>query len=124
MERNTLIDRIKGYACFLVLFGHVIMGIRKAGIVMPSFFFGLETFIWTFHVPLFLFLSGVVYTITDEWKRKKTKLNFIKYKLINLGVPYVAFSVVYVLINSMAGDTNTSFSVYDLINIWKTPIAQ
>lgn len=124
MGRNLLIDRLKGYACFLVLFGHVIMGMRNAGIVMPSFLFGLEKFIWTFHVPLFLFLSGAVYSITDEWHRKKTKFNFIKYKLLKLGVPYFVFSVIYILINSLSGDTNTSFSANDILTLWKTPVAQ
>ena len=60
MERNALVDKLKGYACFLVLFGHVIMGIRNAGIEMPAFFFGLEQFIWSYHVPLFLFLAAIM----------------------------------------------------------------
>lgn len=73
MERNLLVDRLKGYACFLVLFGHVIMGMRNTGIEMPVFFYGLEKFIWSFHVSLFLFLSGVVYKLTGEWQNKKSK---------------------------------------------------
>ena len=77
MERNVLVDRLKGYACFLVLFGHVIMGIRLAGINIPVFFEGVEKFLWSFHVSLFMFLSGVVYKETGEWKRKKTKSKFI-----------------------------------------------
>ena len=81
MERNVLVDRLKGYACFLVLFGHVIMGVRLAGVDSPAFFAGMEKFIWSFHVALFLFLSGVVYKVTGEWKSKKTKLRFISYKL-------------------------------------------
>ena len=100
MERNVLVDRLKGYACFLVLFGHVIMGIRLAGIDIPEFFLGMEKFIWSFHVALFLFLSGVVYKVCGEWKSKKTKSGFILYKLYTLGIPYIAFSVVYILINS------------------------
>ncbi len=124
MERNVLVDRLRGYACFLVLFGHVIMGIRIAGVNIPEFFWGMEKFIWSFHVALFLFLSGVVYTFTGEWKSKKTKWNFILHKLYNLGIPYVAFSVVYVLINSLAGGANTEFTLYDILNIWKTPVAQ
>ena len=55
MERNVLVDRLKGYACFLVLFGHVIMGIRLAGIDIPEFFGGMEKFFWAFQVALFLF---------------------------------------------------------------------
>lgn len=124
MERNVLVDRLKGYACFLVLFGHVIMGIRIAGIYIPNFFWGLEKFIWSFHVALFLFLSGVVYKMTGEWKGKKTKSGFILHKFYNLGVPYITFSIVYIFINSFVGQVNTQSSVADILNIWKTPVAQ
>lgn len=124
MERNLLVDKLKGYACFLVLFGHVIMGIRLAGINIPSFFKGIELFLWSFHVALFLFLSGVVYKETGEWHGKKTKFSFITHKLLNLGVPYIVFSVVYILINTFVGEANTNSSVNDVLNIWKTPIAQ
>ena len=124
MERNILVDRLKGYACFLVLFGHVIMGIRLAGINIPQFFWGMEKFIWSFHVALFLFLSCVVYKETGEWRGKKTKLKFILHKLLSLGVPYIVFSVVYILINSLVGQANTQSSVMDILYIWKTPVAQ
>ena len=50
MERNMLVDRLKGYACFLVLFGHVIMGIRLSGVPIPAFFHGLELLIWSLQV--------------------------------------------------------------------------
>lgn len=122
--RDVFIDRLKGYACFLVVFGHVIMGVRLSGVSMPAFFFELEKFIWSFHVPLFLFLSGYVYKITKEWKSKGTRLRFIKHKLINLGIPYMFFSAVYVFINSFVSNSNTHYSVSDILLIWKTPIAQ
>ncbi len=124
MERNVLVDRLKGYACFLVLFGHVIMGVRLAGISIPQFFWGLEKFIWSFHVALFLFLSGVVYKMTGEWKCKRTKSNFIIHKLYNLGVPYLVFSSVYIFINSVVGQANNQSSILDILYIWKTPVAQ
>ena len=124
MERNILVDKLKGYACFLVLFGHVIMGIRVAGINIPGFFEGVERFIWSFHVPLFLFLSGAVYKMTGEWRGKKTKLGFIINKLLSLGIPYVVFSAVYITINSFVGEANTNSSIKDILSIWKTPVAQ
>ena len=124
MERDVLVDRLKGYACFLVLFGHVIMGIRLAGIDIPKLFWGMEKFIWSFHVALFLFLSGVVYKVTGEWRSKKTKSGFILYKLYTLGIPYIVFSVVYILINSLVGEANTGFAISDIFYIWKTPVAQ
>ena len=73
---------------------------------------------------MFLFLSGVVYKVTGEWKSKKTKWEFILYKLYNLGIPYIVFSVIYILINSFVGESNTGFSPSDILNIWKTPVAQ
>ena len=124
MERDVLLDRLKGYACALVLFGHVIMGIRVAGIDIPSFFHGLEKFIWSFHVSLFLFLSGAVYKLCGEWRGKKTRTAFILHKLINLGIPYVVFSALYIIINSVVGEVNTSSSFIDILKIWKTPVAQ
>lgn len=124
MERNVLVDRLKGFACFLVLFGHVIRGIRTAGINIPQFFEGMELFIWSFHVALFLFISGVVYQLTGEWKRHKTKHGFMLHKLLGLGIPYVVFSVVYIAINSLVGQANTQSSIKDILFIWKTPVAQ
>ncbi len=124
MVRDAFADRLKGYACFLVVFGHVIMGIRNAGIDIPGLFYVLENYIWSFHVALFLFLSGYVYKITGGFESKKTRLNFIKHKFINLGVPYVIFSVVYILINAFIGGANTQSSYMDVFMIWKTPVAQ
>lgn len=124
MERNVLVDRLKGYACFLVLFGHVIRGIRNAGIGIPSFFEGMELFIWSFHVALFLFLSGVVYRLTGEWRGHKTRWGFILHKLLALGIPYVVFSAVYIAINSFVGEANTQSAITDILFIWKTPVAQ
>lgn len=124
MERNRLADRLKGYACFLVLFGHVILGMRNSGVEMPSLFYWLEPFIWSYHVALFLFLSGAVYRITGGWKSKKTKGGFIRHKAISLGVPYLIFSVVYIGINSIVGQANTQSSIWDILYLWKTPVAQ
>ena len=124
MERNVLIDRLKGYACFLVLFGHVIRGIRTAGISVPQLFEGMELIIWSFHVALFLFLSGVVYRLTGEWKNHKNQYGFILHKLLNLGIPYAVFSVVYIVLNSLMAGVNTQASITDVFLIWKTPVAQ
>ena len=60
-ERNKLVDCLRGYACLLIEFGHVILGVRNASIDVPMFSVYLERFIWSFHVALFMFLSGYVY---------------------------------------------------------------
>jgi fucose 4-O-acetylase-like acetyltransferase len=60
-----------------------------------------------------------VYKETGEWRAKKTKYKFILHKLLNLGVPYFAFSAIYITINSFVGEANTNSSITDIIYIWK-----
>lgn len=122
MQRNIFADRIKGYACFLVVFGHVIMGVRLSGVDIPKIFYGAEKFIWSFHVALFLFMSGFVYSLTGE--RGRTKRAFLLHKLINLGIPYITFSAVYIIINSFVPGVNTHSALSDILLIWKEPVAQ
>ena len=125
MARNKLVDCLKAYSCLLVVFGHVILGIQNmGGIAQPRFASPLKDFIWTFHVPLFMFLSGFVYRLTGEWKGKKTRWQFILHKAVNLGVPYFVFSILYILINSLIPGTNTEYSLRDILFLWKTPAAQ
>lgn len=124
MNRDKLVDSLKGYACILVVFGHVIMGIRKAGAESSIAFYWLERFIWTFHVQLFMFLSGYVYYINGEWTKQKKRSSFILHKVINLGIPYIVFSIVYILINSIVSSTNTDYSLKMILIIWKEPVAQ
>lgn len=94
--RDRFVDQLKGLACFLVVFGHVIMGIRKAGIPTPKSMVFVEEYIWTFHVPLFMFLSGYVYRLTGGWEAKGTRKKFLLHKLFNLGIPYFVFSSIYI----------------------------
>ncbi len=91
MKRDRLTDLLKGYACLLVVFGHVIIGLRTSGAAVPSAMPLLEKFIWTYHIDLFMFLSGYVYSITGGWQRKGTQLRFIGCKLLDLGIPYFIF---------------------------------
>lgn len=124
-KRDTSVDLLKGYACFLVVLGHVLMGVRKAGVYTPAFFVGAEDFIWTFHVGLFMFLSGYVYSITGGYKSKGSRLKFLGHKLLNLGVPYLSFSIIYIVLNSlMGGAVNTGMQLKDIFFLWKTPVAQ
>lgn len=68
VNRDKLTDCLKGYACLLVVFGHVIQGIRNAGIIVPNKEPMVETFLWSFHVALFMFLSGYVYYLRGGGK--------------------------------------------------------
>ena len=124
MNRNKIVDCLKGYACFLVVLGHVILGIRNMeGLKIPTLAYFIEQFIWSFHVPIFFFCSGYVFKINGGWQRSKSQLDFLSHKLLNLGIPYFAFSTLYIFINSLVPGTNSEFSTVDIVSLWNKPVA-
>lgn len=57
VKRITYIDWLKAFAIFLVLLGHSIQNLSAAGMMD-----GLHGFIYSFHMPLFMMLSGFFLT--------------------------------------------------------------
>lgn len=105
-EKYVWVDRVKLLACLLVVLGHFLSGLILADIIENNIF--LEWFsktIYYFHVPLFFICSGYLYqnsskvTNFKEWKKNVSK------KLIALGIPYVVFSTVTVLMKTIASDS-------------------
>lgn len=124
MERDKLADLLKGYACLLVIIGHVMVGIQNCGISVPNYFSVTVKFIWSFHIDLFMFLSGYVFSITGGVLSKGGRTAFLLNKLMSLGVPYLIFSCLYIAVNSITPGVNNSSSLSDIVRIWYKPIAQ
>lgn len=60
-QRLLDIDKVKGFAIFLVVLGHIISGgVPKYN----DWFIFLHQAIYRFHMPLFMFLSGVIFFYT------------------------------------------------------------
>lgn len=78
--RNFKIDNLKGFLIILVVFGHLLELIMNQGAVKYIY-----EWIYSFHMPLFVFLSGYFY----KYSFKK-----IVQKLL---CPYVIFQTIYVL---------------------------
>ena len=84
-NRIDWIDMAKGYGMLAVIIAHICTG-------------PLHAWIYTFHMPLFFFLSGYVFSNKDKFDlfiKKKAKALLIPY--FTLGIPMVAFKVVYSL---------------------------
>jgi len=83
-KRIASIDIAKAIGIFLIVLGHVL----KSG--------NVRKVIFSFHVPLFFFLSGLCFS------RKKNK-EFIKKKLITTYVPYLILSLISIFIYTILG---------------------
>lgn len=76
--RIPFIDVAKGIGIFLVVFGHTYRAED------------LKIFIYSFHIPLFFFISGLF--IKDDSHKKI--LHFLQQKLKSLLIPYVTFYLI------------------------------
>lgn len=78
IKRLNWIDMAKGFAMILVMFGHA------------PFSSSIQAEIYTFHLPLFFFMSGYLFS--------NAKYNnfaaFFKKRFITIGIPYFCFSFI------------------------------
>lgn len=72
------IDTLKGIGIMLVVLGHH---------SLPT---ALDTYIFSFHMPLFFFISGFIF---DFGKYSKSGANFVKGKFRSLIIPYFFFAL-------------------------------
>lgn len=125
-KRYLWVDNLKLFACLLVVVGHLYMSIMAGGWISEDnilYCWPIQT-VYTFHVPLFFICSGFLYQVTapNEWNIKK-HIGNIKKKVIALGVPYVTFSVITLLLKKVfSADVNNAAPPF-LKTLFMEPIA-
>ena len=74
--RLTEIDSMTGVAIFLVVLGHLANPNTYPIVVGSDFYFSFKYILYKFHMPLFMFLSRVVFFCS--YKPPKTILEYLK----------------------------------------------
>ena len=82
-KRIVWLDAVRGWAIILVILGHTDISKMNKEIF---------TWIYSFHIPLFFIISGMVFSIKEV---KYTK--FLKNKVITLLVPYIVFRIIEIM---------------------------
>lgn len=106
--RNHQFDNIKALLIFLVVFGHLIEPLRDIQIFKILYFI-----IYSFHMPLFIFLAGYFAKPTTKGL-KKTFLLFLKYEII--------YALSYALLFGGSGSTLTPLGLLGTIGYILQPI--
>ncbi len=122
--RLHYLDYAKGIGIILVVLGHVMRGIDTAGLpINESFFRHMDALIYSFHMPLFFFVSGLFFVSSLSKAGNLERFSIQKAKLILY--PYLIWSVIQTGIEIiMAKYTNGNVGIGALLSIPFEPRAQ
>ncbi len=115
LKRERWIDTAKGIGIILVVFGHVERGLWDSNILKNEYFKIIDSIIYTFHIPLFFFLSGYLfYNSIKKYSSKQLILN----KLKVIAYPYIVWSLIQGTVQLfLSSFTNEPYSLKYLYSI-------
>lgn len=121
--REAWVDYAKGIGIILVVFGHANRGLYSAGIQLSgSSYLLTDSIIYSFHMPLFFFLSGLFFTQSLD---KKGKTSFVISKIDTIVYPYVVWSLLQGMVEVLLSRyTNNPSSLGDVLSLFTHPRAQ
>ena len=88
-QRIEYLDALKGFAIFLVIWGHCIQYLKKDIDVFQNTVF---EFIYSFHMPLFFVISGFFFLSSLKLNLK----DFLSKKFLQLLLPCLVWAIIYV----------------------------
>lgn len=92
-SRSLFLDFVKGFAIFCVIFGHCIQYGSGTHILTDRLFFDdiLFKIIYSFHMPLFMIVSGYLFSFSVE---RQTYSALLKKRIYSLLIPVFVWSLI------------------------------
>ena len=124
-HRLKYIDEMKGFAILCVVIGHMPHSFIEHGIangVTAKILLDVMNVIYTFHMPLFMMISGFLYSNAYASGRENNKRKFYN-QIGNLLGVYLIANVGYALLNPITGgDFISEVSLMDVLLICINPV--
>lgn len=118
-SRYKWIDYVRGIAILLVVYRHVLIGIERTGLNIPSYLITANMIFYSFRMPLFFILSGL-FINSSLSKRTFGKLVYDKFETILY--PYFIWCFLQVTLQIVFSSfTNASRSLVDYTYILYHP---
>ncbi|STQ89931.1 acyltransferase family protein [Iodobacter fluviatilis] len=120
--RDDWVDYAKGIGILLVVYGHVIRGLIKAGLAIHlSELNFIDAIIYGFHMPLFFFLSGYLFIQSAQrWNSKKLFFN----KIDSILYVYIIWSLIQGAVEVMLSRyTNAGIDGASVLSLFWEPRA-
>ena len=125
-HRIAYIDALKGFATICVVLGHIAMGCLETDTFPEAYslFFCVRNFIYAFHMPLFMMISGFVFSQAYSDAEYVVDQKRAHRQAGNLAIVYLLWSVITgfskIVLNQFV---NRDVSILDILLIAAKPIA-
>jgi len=121
--RTEWVDYAKGIGILLVVYGHVARGVHAAGLPIDAAMFKLvDSTIYSFHMPLFFFLSGLYFLASLE---RHGAIGTVAAKLRTVAWPYLVWSLLQGVVELLLSRfTNGSVTLAEVASLLWQPRAQ
>ncbi|EWC40324.1 acyltransferase family protein [Stutzerimonas stutzeri] len=122
-ERNVWVDYAKAIGIILVVYGHVARGVFNAGLPIDEQKFVLvDSIIYSFHMPLFFFLSGLFFF---DSLQKRGRGGLIINKVDTIVYPFIVWSLLQGLFEVVLSNyTNGQVTLTEVLSLLWMPRAQ
>lgn len=122
-NKSNWVDCSKAIGIVLVVYGHVARGVYNSGINVSVRWYGLiDSVVYSFHMPLFFFLSGLFFLKTLE---RRGSIGLLKSKIDTIVYPYVLWSVLQGCMEvALSNYTNGNVRFGDVLTLFWEPRAQ
>lgn len=122
-NRNEWVDYAKGFGIVLVVYGHISRGLYNSGIISDTkWFHFIDSLIYSFHMPLFFFLSGLFLMKSFQVRGLPS---FIFNKVDTILYPYIIWSIIQGLTEFLLSKyTNGNVRLSDVFGLLWHPRAQ
>lgn len=118
-KRISYIAQAQLIGCLLVVLGHSI----PLNWNVPNLIYNIDVFIYTFHMPLFFFISGFLFEKTNSVNRYNY-VSYVKKRSAKLMLPYVVLTLIGFVPKTLMVkffDDESSFSIKYFIECFLIP---
>lgn len=112
-KRIEYIDIARGILIFLVIIGHVV--IYENSDYNIRLYTYISKFIYTFHMPAFFLISGMIYK-KERWQNT-TFGKFLKRKIFTLIIPYVFFECIAIIYKAIVLKQAVVNGIYNMFTL-------
>lgn len=120
-SRISWVDHARGIAIMLVVYRHVVIGLKRSGVAITANMYNIQEIFYNFRMPIFFLLSGI---FVASSLRRRSRTSILKDRAATILYPYLVWAVILVALEYFfSAFTNSKRSWLDLAYIIIQPRA-